>query len=98
MENQPQQKVVHPPIVQQISIPNHYFNGIEIGTSLSDMNALLILDGQPQARLSMSYTMAKTVAEALNLAVDEFEKATDHQIMTMSEVKAGMDKALKNAK
>lgn len=96
MENQPQQKVAQQQIIQQISIPNHYFNGIEIATSLSDMSALLILDGQPQARLSMSYTMAKTIAEGLNLAINEFEKATNHQIMTMSEVKKGMEKATKN--
>lgn len=98
METQPQQKVVQPQIVQQISIPNHYFNGIQIGTGLSDMNALLLLDGQPEARLSMSYTMAKTVAEALSLAVSEFEKATGHNIMTMSEVKDGMDKSRQNEK
>lgn len=98
MDNQPEQKIVSSSIVQQISIPNHYFNGIEIGTSLSDMNALLILDGQPQARLSMSYTMAKTFAEALSNAVSQFENATNHEIMTMSQVKAGIDKALRNEK
>ena len=76
----------------QITIPHFYFNGLELNSTLSDMGMFLLLDGQPQARLSMSFTMAKTMSENLSKAVASFEKATNHQIMTMDEVKIGFEK------
>jgi hypothetical protein len=82
-------KTLGPKLIQQITIPNHYFNGFEVSNSLSDMGILLLLDGQPQARLSLSFTTAKTLAETLSAAIKGFERATSHNIMTMDD---GQDK------
>jgi len=80
-----------PAIVREITIPNHYFNGFEIGNSLSDMSAILFLEGVPQARLAMSFTTAKTLAENLSAAVRSFEETTKHNIMTMDDVRRGLE-------
>jgi hypothetical protein len=77
---------------QQTNVPHFYFNGFEINSSLSDMGLLLLLDNQPQTRLSMSFTMAKTLVENLGRAVTEFERRTSHDIMTMEQVRSGFDK------
>ena len=79
-------------VIQSVTIPNHYVNGFEISNSLSDIGILLMLDGQPQARLSLSFTTAKTFARDLSAAVAVFEKATKHTIMTMDEVREGLEK------
>lgn len=72
-------------------VRNIYFNGFQIGASFSDMNVMILIDGQIQARLNMSFTTAKTLASELTKAVGSFEKATDHNVMTMEEVKRGYD-------
>jgi len=77
--------------IREFSIPNHYFNGFEIGSSLSDIGCLLVLDGAPQARLSMSFTTAKTLAYNLGKVIAQFEKTTNHQIMTTEDVKKSYD-------
>ncbi len=89
-------KVEKQTAVREIAIPNHYFNGFEIGTSMSDMSVLALLDGIPQARLSMSFTTAKTLALKLSNAIEAFESATKHDIMTIDQVKSGMDSLVKN--
>ena len=84
-------KASGPKLFQQITIPNHYFNGFELSSSFSDMGVMLLLDGQPQARLSMSFTTAKTLATNLSSMIEAFERATSHNIMTMEEVRQGME-------
>jgi hypothetical protein len=79
-------------IVREIAIPNLYFNGFEIQSSLSDMGALLLLDGQPMARLSMSFTTAKTFAENLTNAIAAFEDATKNKVMTMETIRTGFER------
>ena len=72
--------------------PDIYFNGIEIGLTLSDISVTATMDGQTQCKLHMSFTTAKTLATELSSAVAEFERLTDHSIMTMSEVQEGLKK------
>ncbi|MBC6441367.1 MAG: hypothetical protein GDA49_13385 [Rhodospirillales bacterium] len=79
--------------VQMLAIPTFYFNGIEIGSSLSDISVLLMTDGQPLAKLHMSFTTAKTMAENLGAGMAEFEKVTGHSIMTMGEVETRLKAA-----
>lgn len=79
--------------VREIAIQNLYFNGFELQSSLSDVGAFLLLDGQPVVRLSMSFTTAKTFAENLGSAIKLFEDATSHTIMTIENVKSGFEKA-----
>lgn len=79
--------------VREIAIPSHYFNGFELQSSLSDVAAFLLLDGQPVARLSMSFTTAKTFSENLGNAIKAFEDATNHKIMTIENVKSGFERS-----
>ncbi|MEX0282411.1 MAG: hypothetical protein AB3N13_14605 [Arenibacterium sp.] len=74
-----------------------YFNGFEINTSLSDMGMLLMVDGQPQVKLSMSFTTAKSLAENLTEAVKNFEKITGHDLMKMDDVMSSFEQAKSNS-
>ena len=78
-------------IAHQVISPDIYCNGVEVGLTLSDMSVNILMDGQRQCRLHMSFTTAKTFAEHLSEAVAQFEQLADHSIMTMSDV----EKALK---
>ncbi len=73
-----------------IAIPDIYFNGMDIGLSLSDVGLLVMTDGQPRCKLHMSFTTAKTLAKELGDAVAEFERLTEHSIVTMDEVRKGV--------
>jgi len=77
---------------QAVTHPEIYFNGIEIGLSQSDISITVMTDGRRQCKLHMSFTMAKTLGENLSNAVAEFERLTDHSIMTMNEVAEGLKK------
>ena len=79
-------RIAHEVIPQEV-----YCNGVNIGLSLSDMSVAIMVDGQLKCKLHMSFTTAKTFARNLTNAVKQFEKLTDHQIMTMEDV----DEALK---
>lgn len=69
-----------------------YCNGFDIGISLSDVGALLMIDGQPQVRVSMSFTTAKSLKRELERAISALEDTTQHSIMTMDEVLAAHEK------
>ena len=78
---------------QSASISGIYFNGFELGSTLSDIGALLMLDGQPQAKLSMSFTTAKTLCAQLNAAIESFEQATGQNLLTMEDVGIAFQKS-----
>jgi hypothetical protein len=69
-----------------------YFNGFEVNNSLSDMNMLLMLDGVPLVRLNLSFTTAKTLGSYLSDTVANFEKNTEHTIMSMDDVLTRLEK------
>ena len=73
---------------QQPQIGFVYFNGFELGTTLSDVGVVLMIDGQPQVKLSASFTTAKTLAQQLNRAIEAFEKSTNNTLLTMSDIEA----------
>lgn len=75
------------------ALTNLYFNGFELGYSFSDISMILMIEGQPQLKLSMSFTTAKTLQKHLTMVIENFEKATDHKVMTMDEVQAGYARA-----
>ncbi len=77
----------------QIQIQHYYFNGLDISASLSDLGIMIMLDGQPQAKLSMSFITAKSLANYLSKAVEHFEKTTSHELLTMDEVQKAMEAA-----
>jgi len=53
---------------------------------------LLLLDGQPQAKLSMSFTTAKTLMAYLTEMMEKLEGATARKIMKTDEIEAGLKK------
>lgn len=74
------------------TLPEIYFNGMELRSSLSDMNLIIMVDGQPQCKLRMSFTTAKTLANNLGESLASFEKLTDRSIMTMDDVRESIEK------
>ena len=76
-------------------IRHQYFNGFELSSSLSDMSATLMIDGQPQFRIAFSFTTAKTLAKALAEAVTKFEEATGKDLLTMGDVEEAYQKSAK---
>ena len=66
-------------------IPSFYFNSMELGITLTDVNMTLFLDGVRKSRLHMSYTTAKTLMVGLQQLIKDFENASDHTIMTMTD-------------
>src|SRR4051794_4445150 len=75
---------------QSVVIQSAYFNGFVLGLSNSDMNALLLLDGQPFLKINMSYTTAKTLLDRLSDLVQKLERVTTHNIMLTNEVDDGL--------
>jgi hypothetical protein len=80
------------PNMQTATIPNVYFNGFNLALTNSDSNLVLLLDGQPQVKLSMSFTTAKTLTAYLNDMMQKLESVTNHNIMKADEVEAGLRK------
>lgn len=73
------------------ALPAIYFNGFQMSLSNADVNTVLLLNNQPQIGLNMSYTTAKTLAQALSEIVGALEKVTQRDIMTIKEVGAGLE-------
>jgi len=78
-----------------IELPNVYFNGFQMSLSNADVSGVLLLNNQPTMGLSMSYTTAKTLAEALNEIITTLEKVTDKEIMTTKKVARGLERLAK---
>jgi hypothetical protein len=74
-------------------LPNIYFNGFSLTLAASDISLLIALDGQPQAKLSMSFTTAKTLSAYLEEVIAKLEHVTNHTIMKTDEVEAGLKAA-----
>lgn len=77
---------------QLIEIQSIYFNGFQLGLANSDINTILLQDGQPALRLNMSYTTAKTLLVHLQDIMGKLEEVTDHKIMTTMQVNEGLQK------
>jgi hypothetical protein len=77
----------------QTVVSGVYFNGFALAVGSSDFTVALQTDNQPVIVLKASYTTMKTLAEKLTWAVQEFEKATQHPLMTIEDVKAKLEAA-----
>ena len=73
------------------ALPGIYFNGFEVGISLSDIYVTLGTNGHHHSRLLMSFTTAKTLMAHLKQTVEAFEKRTKHTIMTMGDVNKALE-------
>ena len=87
------ESITNPPEIRQMKIDYAYFNGFELSSSLSDMGALLMIDGQPQLKVGMSFTTAKTLATHLTAAVEAFEKSTGNKLLIMDDVRKAYERA-----
>lgn len=82
------------PLTQVMEVQNLYFNGFGLGLGNSDINAILLQNGQPILRLNMSYTTAKTLLVHLQDIMGKLEEVTDHEIMTTMQVSEGLQKLI----
>jgi len=80
------------PLVFGAPLPNVYFNGFNLNLTNADSNLVLLLDGQPQIKLSMSFTTAKTLTAFMTEMIQKLEAATGRNIMKVDEVDAGLKK------
>jgi len=80
------------PIAIPPQIPELYFNSLVMGLTNADVNMTLMIDNQPQIRLHLSFTTAKTLQKYLGEAIARLESVTKHEIMIVSEVEAGLQK------
>ena len=71
-------------------LPSFYFNGVELGLTLSDVSIIVSLDSVRKSRLHMSYTTAKTLMKSLQQVIAAFERVANHTIMTMDETNAAI--------
>jgi len=71
-------------------ISNVYFNGFALGLAPADVSLLVTFDGQPQLKLSMSFTTAKTLSSYFVELIQQLEDVTDHDIMKTDEVERGL--------
>ena len=67
-------------------VPMHYANSFAVAQGNSDIGLFLFRFNKPEAVVSMSFTLAKTLAERLGEAISDLEKRTDRRIMTTSHV------------
>jgi len=72
-----------------------YFNGFQIALTNADISGVLLLNGQPQVILNMSYTTAKSLAQALEHLVSELEQVTARPIMVTKDVDTGIKALIK---
>lgn len=83
--------------VAALNVPVLYANSLAVGVSSTDVNVVLMLDNQPQFRVHMSFTTAKTLERHLADAFKKLESATGHEIMVASEVEKGLRKLLQES-
>ena len=76
--------------VQQI-----YINGFQIGLSNADFSFLGLLDNQPNVKINLSYTVAKTLVVKMSEMVSKLEKSTGREIMTTDVSGAGLEDVIK---
>jgi hypothetical protein len=70
-----------------VPMPIFYFNGFALQYGTGDFTLILKVDDAQQIALKMSYTVGKTLSQALVKLVDDFERITSHDVMTSEEVR-----------
>jgi len=63
-----------------------YFNEFGIGVSKNDVLLLVRRNGKPQAILNSSHVTAKSFANALIRAIEDFEEKTNQTILDADEI------------
>ena len=79
-------------------VPHIYANGFIYAIGNADVTVILQRNSIPIATLNMSYSMTKTLYQKLGDAVSNFEKKTQHHIMTTDEVDGAIAEASEDSK
>lgn len=58
------------------SVPKIYTNSFSLGLTSSDLFLVLMVNGQPTHQLNMSLVTARSIINALEQALNDFEKKT----------------------
>ncbi|MCG8026415.1 MAG: hypothetical protein N0E59_08890 [Candidatus Thiodiazotropha taylori] len=69
-----------------LDVPQIYFNGFTNAMGIGDLISVVQRNGKPVAIINMSYTIAKTYAEALNSMIADMEAKANQEIMTTHDV------------
>lgn len=69
-----------------------YINSFAAGLSTGDIFVILQRNGMEIGTLNMSYTVAKSLGEALNKLIVSLEERSDRKIMTSNECAAALSK------
>jgi hypothetical protein len=64
------------------AVPKIYANGFTLGLTNADVQIVFKLFGRPILVLSLSYTLAKTMAEQFSDLVEHWEKQTGQKLQT----------------
>lgn len=90
-------KIGQPPIEERVArainnseIPQLYANSFVCARGFGDVFCVLEKNGNAQAILNMSYTVAKTLSLKLKALIKELETATGNIIMTTTDVEEKM--------
>ncbi len=78
-------------IMRSGDLPDIYFNEFGVGISKNDVFILLRRNGKEQAVLNASHITAKSLANALNEAISEFEVQTKQKILISEEIEEIME-------
>ena len=65
-----------------------YFNGFEMAIGTADVVLTLKVNNQPITTLNCSFTTAKTLVHGLTKIIGALEESTDHNLMTIDDIKA----------
>jgi hypothetical protein len=91
---QKSQVSANPPV--PVPINSIYINSFAAGLSTGDVFVVLQRNGSEIGTLNMSYTVAKSLGDALNLLILSLEKRSDRKIMTSNECAVALSKPDEN--
>jgi len=69
-----------------ISIPSSYANGFQIGLSLTDVVIVLAINGRTFQNLNIPLPVAKSMAEALDTIIADYENKTKTTVQGLKEM------------
>ncbi len=78
-------------VIKSGDMPSIYFNEFGVGISKNDVFLLLRRNGKEEAILNASHVTAKSLANALNEAINDFEVRTKQKILISEEIKETME-------
>ncbi len=72
-------------------MPSIYFNEFGVGISKNDVFILLRRNGKEEAILNASHVTAKSLANALSEAINDFELKTKQKILISEEIEKSIE-------